>query len=102
MIEVSEASGRPSFGLLLLNWNDHRNVVDCAESLLQNAPDRAQLYVIDNRSRPNSIHYVRTRLPAAILIENGRNLGFCGGFNVGIRRAVEDDVDTAGLLNCEL
>ena len=92
----------PVFGLLLLNWNDHINVVDCAESLLRSVHAPAKLYVVDNGSRPESTGYIRAHLASAILVENRRNLGFCGGFNAGIRRATEDNVDIICVLNSDL
>src|SRR2546422_5397081 len=90
------------FGLLLLNWNDHINVVDCAESLLRSVHGPARLYVVDNGSPPESTSYIRAHLTSAILVENSRNLGFCGGFNAGIRRATEDNVDIICVLNSDL
>jgi GT2 family glycosyltransferase len=42
---------------------------------------------------------VRTEFPEVELIENGRNLGFAGGNNVGIRRALELGADWVVLLN---
>src|SRR5438445_340755 len=65
----------PVFGLLLLNWNDHINVVNCAESLLRSVHAPARLYVVDNGSRPESTGYIRAHLGSAILVENRRNLG---------------------------
>jgi GT2 family glycosyltransferase len=102
---MNEPTGLPNgplVGLLLLNWNDHLNVVACAQSLLNNTYRAARLYVIDNGSDPDSIRYVQTHLPSAILIQNGRNLGFCGGFNVGIARALEDNVDIICVMNSDL
>jgi len=55
--------------------------------------------VVDNGSRNDSVERIRAAFPQIPLIETGRNLGFAGGMNAGIRRALEQKVDFIWLLN---
>ncbi len=93
---------RPTFAVLVLNWNDHTEVVDCLRSVEATSYTRLRIYIIDNGSRPESVAYMRPRLPGAIILENGRNLGFSGGFNVGIQRALDDQADFVCVLNSDI
>lgn len=73
---------------IVLNWNGKEVIFDCLESLLvQDYPQR-EIIVVDNGSVDGSLEMVRERYQGKIrLIENGVNLGFAGGCNVGIRAA---------------
>jgi GT2 family glycosyltransferase len=46
-----------------------------------------EVLLIDNGSSDRTAEYVRSRYPSVRVLEPGRNLGFCGGFNLGERHA---------------
>lgn len=102
MTDLALDSVRPRIGILILNWNTHRDVVSCVESIEHNPYDERRMYIIDNGSMPDSLAYIRAHVSTATFIENGANLGFCGGFNVGIRRALKDNVDIICVMNNDL
>jgi GT2 family glycosyltransferase len=52
-------------------------------------PD-VEVVVVDNRSRDTTLDLVRRRLPTAIVVEPGQNLGFAAGCNVGASHAHGD------------
>jgi len=54
---------------------------------------------VDNGSRDGTVRLLRERFPEVEVVENGANLGFAGGNNVGIRRALERGADFVYLLN---
>ena len=93
------AAKRQIFGILLLNWNTHEDVVECVRSIQEGTYDGFRIYVLDNGSGTQSLHYIGSRLSAITIIENRKNLGFTGGFNEGIRRALSDQVDIICVLN---
>ena len=71
---------------------------DCLASLrAQSQPCR--VIVVDNGSTDGSQALVRTEFPETALIENGRNLGFGEGNNVGMRAAMDDGARYVALLN---
>jgi GT2 family glycosyltransferase len=58
-----------------------------------------KVIVVDNGSTDNSVAEIRKAHPQITLLETGRNLGFAGGNNVGIRYALEQGADYVWLLN---
>lgn len=73
---------------IVLNWNGKDVIVDCIESLLAQNYQQKEIIVVDNGSEDGSLEMIRSRYASRVrLIENGANLGFAGGCNVGIRAA---------------
>ena len=74
--------------IVILCWNDLKVISDCLRSIYQTA-DKLDLEVIvsDNGSTDGSIEFIREQYPRTRVIENGANLGFAKGNNVGIRRS---------------
>jgi GT2 family glycosyltransferase len=87
--------------VIVLSWNGAADLPACLDALLAQAGAEADVLVVDNGSADGSAALVRERYPAARLAENGRNLGFSGGMNVGIRllRESPEPPDAVVLLN---
>jgi GT2 family glycosyltransferase len=79
---------------VVLNWNGGDDTLRALESLRGLA-----VICVDNGSTDGSAEAVEQRLPEVELIRTGTNLGFAGGNNVGIRRALERGADWVLLLN---
>jgi hypothetical protein len=90
---------KPSVTVVILNWNGRDDTLACLESVEKIAYPNFRVIVVDNGSADNSVAAIRTAFPEVELIETGRNLGFAGGNNVGIRRALERGADYVLLLN---
>lgn len=90
---------QPSVACILLNWNGWRDTLACLSALKNTAYDNLSVIVVDNASSDDSVRRIRTAEPGILLLESGGNLGFAGGNNVGIRRALSDGVDYIWLLN---
>lgn len=71
--------------IVILCWNDRRVICDCLESVYRST-HRIEFEVIvsDNGSTDGSAEEIRARFPRVCVIENGRNLRFSKGNNVGI------------------
>lgn len=89
----------PKVICVVLTWNDRENVVECLESLLGLKYRNVEIVVSDNGSTDGSIEEIRGRFPTVTLIENGRNLRWSGGNNVGIEHALSGGADYILLLN---
>ena len=75
--------------VVIVNWNTEDLLRDCLRSLFAGLGDiAAEVLVVDNDSADGSVAMVRREFPGVTLIETGRNLGFAGGNNVALRRAV--------------
>jgi len=89
----------PHVTIIVLNWNGLDDTLACVASLqCLDYPDY-EVVVVDNGSIDGSVKAIRERFPDVTLIENGENLGFTGGNNVGLRHALERHAHYALLLN---
>jgi GT2 family glycosyltransferase len=79
---------------VVLNWNGGEDTLAALESLRG-----VDTVCVDNGSADGSADAVASRFPQVELIRTGVNLGFAGGNNVGIRRALERGADWVLLLN---
>jgi GT2 family glycosyltransferase len=79
---------------VVLNWNGGDDTPRALASLAV-----VETICVDNGSTDGSDAEVERRFPEVELIRTGTNLGFAGGNNVGIRRALERGADWVLLLN---
>ena len=89
----------PSVGIVVLNWNGLHDTLECLESLSDMAYTNCEILVVDNGSTDGSPEAIQERYPGVHLLRNARNLGFAGGNNAGIRKALEDGAEMVWLLN---
>ncbi|MGD0845164.1 MAG: glycosyltransferase family 2 protein [Geobacteraceae bacterium] len=85
--------------IILVNWNNEPDTAECLESCRKLCYPEFSMIVVDNGSADGSGERLRQRFPDVEVIETGRNLGFAGGNNIGIRRALETGADYIWLLN---
>ena len=79
---------------VVLNWNGGDDTLAALASL-----EGIATICVDNGSTDGSPDAIAARFPAVDLIRTGVNLGFAGGNNVGIRRALAGGADWVLLLN---
>ncbi len=78
--------------VVVLNWNGRDYVLPCLDSLCAQDYPNLEIIVVDNGSSDGSVDLIKRRYPQIGVIENGANLGFAAGNNVGIRAAAGDCV----------
>jgi hypothetical protein len=91
----------PFIWIVVLSWNGRADTLACLESLQRLRYAERRVVVVDNGSADGSVDALRSaasRLPIEI-IEAGRNLGYAGGNNVGIRYALDRGADFILILN---
>jgi GT2 family glycosyltransferase len=86
-------------GCVLLNWNGWRDTVTCLAALAKLDYSNLSVVVVDNGSTNDSVARIRAAFPGTPLIETGKNLGFAGGVNAGIRYVLQRNADFVWLLN---
>lgn len=69
---------------LILNWNGKELLEECIDSVLQSTYAPLEIILIDNGSVDGSLELVKTKYPAVIILENGKNIGFAQGNNKGV------------------
>jgi GT2 family glycosyltransferase len=89
----------PLVAVVILNWNGGDDTLQCLASVSGIDYRNLSIIVVDNGSTDGSVAAVRARYREIDIIENCRNLGYAGGNNVGIRRALENDADFLLILN---
>jgi len=89
----------PKVSIIILNWNGKEDTTECLESLKRISYSNYEIILVDNGSSDGSVEFLKERYPQIEIIENGRNLGFAEGNNVGIKKAIEKGTEYVLLLN---
>lgn len=78
----------PLISVIVLNWNGKQYLAPCLDSLLAQTWSNREVIVVDNGSTDGSVEFLRAHYDGKItMIENGRNVGFAEGVNLGIAAA---------------
>jgi GT2 family glycosyltransferase len=85
--------------VVLLNWNGWSDTSLCLSSMESMDYPNYKVVVVDNGSTDGSPFRIRESFPWVHVIENGKNMGFTGGCNAGIRYAQSQGSDFVWLLN---
>lgn len=83
-----EMQGREAFPLvsvIVLNYQGKAFILRCLQSVLDSTYPNLEVIVVDNGSTDDSMDTARAFGERVLCIENGKNLGFAAGCNVGIR-----------------
>lgn len=90
---------QPAVSIIVLSYNGREDTLACLRSLDHLMYPNVEVIVVDNDSTDGSVEAIRSAYPKTTIIETGANLGFTGGNNVGIRRALDKGADYIMLLN---
>lgn len=81
-----------SIGIVICNYNKRDYVLGCIQSVIESKMQDFDIYVVDNASEDDSVEMIEKEYGDKVeLIVNEENLGGSGGFNSGLRRALEKD-----------
>lgn len=86
-------------GIVLVNWNGLEDTLACLDSLAGVEYADRFVVVVDNGSRGDEAGAIEQAHPEVAVLRSGRNLGFTGGNNLGIRHALEHGADHILCLN---
>jgi len=89
----------PSVYTIILNYNNFSDTIETIESVLSLEYDANSVLLVENSSDKTIIRKIRTQFPDLPIIENKNNLGYAGGNNIGIRKAIASGADYIFLLN---
>ncbi|HMO56634.1 MAG TPA: glycosyltransferase family 2 protein [Roseiflexaceae bacterium] len=85
--------------IIILCYNGIELTLECLRSLQAVEGALFDILVLDNASSDQTPAQIRAHFPHVHVIENGANLGFAAGNNVGLRYALAHGYDYALLLN---
>jgi len=77
----------PLISIIILNYNAGSLLLECVDSVFKSNYNNLEVIVVDNVSKDNSHKVCKEKFQNIVLIENEKNLGYCGGNNIGIERA---------------
>ncbi|HEX9402567.1 MAG TPA: glycosyltransferase family 2 protein [Anaeromyxobacter sp.] len=89
----------PRVAIVLVTFNSARDLDACFGSLATARLGGAEVVAVDNSSTDGTPALVREKFPWVTVVESGSNLGFAGGNDVGIRRALDAGAEWVYLLN---
>lgn len=73
----------------ILNWNGKDLLEKFLPSVVQFSA-LANIYVVDNASTDDSVHFLKTTYPTINIIQNEGNYGFAKGYNLGLQGLQEE------------
>jgi len=91
-----------SLAVVLLNWHSEQQTLRCACAVRAWQELRPHVYVVDNESTEATRRTMAPALASASLICSPLNLGYAGGNNLGIRRALAAQHQYVLLLNSDV
>lgn len=80
--------------IIIVTFNGLKWLKECLDST-----NPYQVIVVDNKSIDGTPHFIKTKYPSVILLEQKENLGFGKANNIGISHAIKLGADYVFLLN---
>jgi GT2 family glycosyltransferase len=78
-----------NIAVVILNWNGKTLLEQFLPSIIMHSAE-AQIYVADNASTDDSIHFIETNYPDVTIISNKGNYGYAKGYNVALENVEEE------------
>ncbi|PID71269.1 MAG: dTDP-Rha--alpha-D-GlcNAc-pyrophosphate polyprenol alpha-3-L-rhamnosyltransferase [Flavobacteriales bacterium] len=85
--------------IVLLNWNGKSLLEQFLPSVVTHNSHNTDIYIADNASTDDSLHFVEKNYPEVKIVKNKGNLGYAGGYNAALQ---EIDADVFGLVNSDI
>ncbi len=84
--------------VIILNWNGWDDTLCCIESILK-TNQQVNVWVVDNGSDEDRSAEILTKFPNTRYIQLDQNFGWAGGYNRGLKFAIQEKFKFAYLLN---
>ncbi len=75
--------------VVILNWNGKKLLEQYLPSVIRYS-ENAKIYVADNASTDDSVAFLKNSFPEVHIIENDRNEGYAGGYNLALKAVPEE------------
>lgn len=92
-------SDLPRITAVVLTWNSAAHVIPCVTSLLASVGVELRVLVVDNASTDDTMARLAASALPITLVQTGANLGYAGGNNVGVARAIADGAGFVFVVN---
>lgn len=95
----TDKKSEPKVSIVVLNWNGKDDTLQCIASLKKLNYPNFDIIVTDNGSTDGSLEAIEAAFPDVSTLQTGRNLGYAGGNNRGIQKAISAGTDYILVLN---
>ncbi len=102
MSDVKIEKNVKKVAVVILNWNRKDNVLDCLKHIYELDYPLYQVIVVDNASTDDSVAAIRQQYPEVVLVVNDRNYGAPEGKNIGLRKALESEMDVVFMVDNDI
>jgi GT2 family glycosyltransferase len=86
--------------IVILNWNGRDLLQKFLPSIIRySSPENTDIYVADNASTDDSIHFIKKNFSSVKIIQNTENWGFAKGYNEALKKI---HADVYGLINSDI
>ena len=85
--------------VIVLNWNNARDTLECLESIFASNDSHYAVYVVDNGSKDDSLSILQQAYPQVHYLALDANYGFAEGNNRAMQHAIQDGCEYLFLLN---
>lgn len=75
--------------IVILNWNGKELLEQFLPSVIEYSKE-AVIYVADNASTDASVEFLNLNFPQVNILQNNRNAGYAGGYNLALKSVKED------------
>ena len=87
-----DGNADPLVSIVIVNYEAGDILRECVRSITEADYKNVEIILVDNNSEDKGYRDVKKEFPQVVLVENGENLGYCGGNNVGISRCTGEYV----------
>ena len=87
--------------VVILNYNSSKDTIELYNSLIGFYPN-IKLIVVDNNSEQEEKELLLKSIDSNFLIFNKFNIGYAGGNNIGIKKAIKEDAKYVWILNPDI
>jgi GT2 family glycosyltransferase len=88
----------PKVGVVILNYKVKDKTLACIKSVQDSDYKHIDIIVVDNNSQDGLDEAIKT-IKGVDYIQTGKNLGYTGGNNRGIKKALQKDIDYIFIIN---
>jgi GT2 family glycosyltransferase len=88
--------------IIVLAWNHLEDTMECLESMMKSDYDPVRILLLDNGSVDGTSDFVRKHFPKVDILRSEINLGISGGYNLGMKYALEQGSDYVLIANNDI
>lgn len=101
ILERSEGIELDKVAVVLVNYNGGKYCQKCIDSIMNQTYPDIDIIFVDNASVDGSVSLIKKEFCHVKVIALKKNMGFTGGNNIGIKKAIERNADYLLLLNTD-